>query len=199
MYEKVGYRDFNVIMRDAQNRIISKRRPEFRTFEVPQLELNELLLLLPPYMAIRFVMGEELKGAEVFYPVYADMSLHASVVSKRFVKPETIENSRERVPEEIFHLSWGARGRSTQNLVASEETVDISLVSRNLDAVFKFSAYLIDDEQYPTMSNNRLILGRDFLAMYAKSMSGIHTEGHIYFLDPNNKAYKAQFQKKHIN
>ncbi|KAK7598193.1 hypothetical protein V9T40_006428 [Parthenolecanium corni] len=199
MYEKVGHRDFNVIMRDENKRVVSKRRPEFRTFEVPRLELNEILLLLPPCMAIRFVMGEELKGAEVFYPVYADTNLHSSVVSKRFVKPETVTNTRQRVPEEIFKLSWGARGRETKNLVASEETVDISLVSRNLDAVFKFTAYLIDDDQYPTMSNNRLILGRDFLAMFAKSMSGIHTEGHIYFLDPNNRAYKAQFQQKHIS
>lgn len=54
MFEKVGYREFNVIMRDSQNCVIQKRRPEFRTFEVPRLELNELLLLLPPYMAIQF-------------------------------------------------------------------------------------------------------------------------------------------------
>ncbi|KAK7576405.1 hypothetical protein V9T40_012691 [Parthenolecanium corni] len=120
--------------------------------------------------------------------------LYQSDSSKR--KPS---NSKQRVPEKIFHLSWGAQGREAHNLVASTETVDISLVSRNYDAVFKFTAYLIDDDQYPTITNNRLILGRDFLAMYAKSMSGMHTEGHMYFLNPDNKAYKAQFQKKHIS
>ncbi|KAK7575692.1 hypothetical protein V9T40_011978 [Parthenolecanium corni] len=149
-------------------------------------------------MAIKFIMGEELKASKVFYPVYADTSFHASVVSKRFVKPETIVNSKQRVPEEIFRLSWGARSCESHKLVASTETVDISLVSRNYNAVFKFTAYLVDDDQYPTITNNRLILGRDFLAMYAKAMSGVHIGGHVYFLNQDNKAYKAQFQKKHF-
>ncbi|KAK7575702.1 hypothetical protein V9T40_011988 [Parthenolecanium corni] len=202
IFEKIAYREYLVTMKNEIGETIRFHCPEFRTFGLPLLGPEKTLLLIPKHIILKFKLGVETSAAGVFLTTYVDLSLSTSIVAQSFVDPIHLGNI-QKTEETVFPLSWGARPQShfsrTDGAVTSNQLIDLSVHGRNMDSRFPFFAHVVDDMKYPTMLNNRLIIGKDFFLKYLKSTNGMRNVGHLYLLDPHNKAYKVQFREKRIH
>lgn len=202
IFERVTNKEYCVTMRNEDGGATSFRRPEFRTFGIPYLGPEKSFLLIPSYLIVKFKMGKETSADKVFLTVYVDLTLPTSIVAYSFVNPAHIENS-QKTEKTVFHLAWGAKPQSyfrrQDGGVVANELIDLSVHGRNEDSRFSFFAHVVDDLKFPTMLNNRLILGRDFFMKYLKTVSGSRDDGYLYLLDQGNRAYKAAYREKIIH